>query len=360
MAFLPDGRILVTERPGRVRVVFPGEGLRSDPWATLAVQANAEAGLLGIDLAPDFHSSGEVFLLGTFQDASQGRLARLISSLQRRIAARSDPDAGTSWVNRVIRLRESDGVGVDPLVVVDGLPSGPVHAGGAIRFGPDGLLYLTLGDGTESVRASQWSSLRGKILRFERSGDPARENPSPGSPVFAVGLRNPQGLAWDPESGMLLAPDHGPTGMPHELGRSDHDELNQIVAGGNYGWDEVAGMWSGEGIMTPLAEWTPAIAPGGIAILDDPTSLWHGDVFLTGLVSQQVVRVVLTPADGASGSHSATCTESLLRDDYGRLRGIRTGPDGTLYFTTSNRDQRGSPRPSDDLLLRIVPPRVAP
>jgi glucose/arabinose dehydrogenase len=136
--------------------------------------------------------------------------------------------------------------------------------------------------------------------------------------------------------------------------------LNQIVAGGDYGWDAVAGMWSGEGIMTPIAEWTPAIAPSGIAILNDPASLWDGDVFLNGLVGQQLVRVVLTPTPRASGSRAAACTESLLSDDYGRLRALRTGPDGSLYLTTSNRDQRGMARENDDLLLRIVPPRVDP
>jgi len=360
MAFLPDGRILVTERPGRVRTVTPGEGLHPDPWATLEVHAVAEAGLLGIDLAPDFQSSGEVYLHGTFQDVPQSLVPRLLASLQRRIASRSNPDAGTAWENRVVRLTDRGGVGVYPRVIVDQLPSGPVHAGGALRFGPDGLLYLSLGDGASSEWASDWSSLRGKILRFDRSGEPARGNPLPDSPTFAVGLRNPQGLAWDLESGVLFAPDHGPTGMPHEGRRSDHDELNQIVAGGDYGWDAVAGMWSGEGIMPPLAEWVPAIAPAGIAILNDPMSLWHRNIFLTGLVSQQLVRVVLSQTPGASGLHTATCTESLLTEEYGRLRAIRTGPDGSLYFTTSNRDQRGSPRITDDLLLRIIPPRMAP
>jgi quinoprotein glucose dehydrogenase len=117
-------------------------------------------------------------------------------------------------------------------------------------------------------------------------------------------------------------------------------------------------MWKGDGIVPPLAEWVPAIAPAGIAIVDNPASSWHGNVFLTGLVSQRLVRLALTSA--APASYTAACAETLLQDDYGRLRAIRLGPDGSLYLTTSNRDQRGAARPSDDLLLRIIPPRAEP
>lgn len=357
LAFLPDGRILLTERPGRVRVLSPDQGLREEPWAVLDVNAVAEAGLLGIDPAPDFAESGEVYLLGTFPDSGENPVSRVLAAVRRRLAGRTDPDAASAWKNRVVRLVDRDGSGVDPVTVVEDLPSGPVHAGGAIRFGPDGLLYLTLGDGANTHQASNWTSLRGKILRYDPNGEPAADNPRPGSPVFAAGFRNPQGLVWDPRTGTLFAPDHGPTGMPRERSRSDHDELNQVVAGGDYGWDMVAGMWRGEGVVTPITEWVPAIAPAGIALVSDSTALWDGNVFVTGLVSQQLVRVVLAPDPEDSGRMRTACRESLLRDEYGRLRAIRSGPDGALYLTTSNRDQRGRARETDDLLLRIVPPR---
>jgi len=356
LAFLPDGRILVTERGGTVRVI-DGEGLRDEPWATFEVTHVAEAGLLGIDLAPDFAESGHVYLTMTHEDVPAGAARQIVAAISRRISRFFDPDRGQVWTNRVVRMTDEEGRGVEPVVVLDGLPSGPIHAGGALRFGPDRMLHVGTGDGGVPDRAPRESSAGGKILRFDplMPGAPDRS-----VPTLASGFRNPQGLAWLPSTdampdASLLAIDHGPTGLAREGFRRHQDELNHIVPGGNYGWPAASGMEEMAGSRLPLVEWTPAIAPAGLAVIDLPGSPWHGDALVTGLRGAQLRRIVLdrtTVPDGLA----ATCEEALLTLDYGRLRAIRAGPDGFLYVGTSNRDQRGTPGADDDVLLRITIP----
>jgi aldose sugar dehydrogenase len=353
MAFLPDGRILVTERTGTVRLVT-AEGLQPEPWAEFDVAAVAEAGLLGIDLAPDFEKSGHVFVMMTYADVPSSGFRRLWAALLRRLPGR-DGDDETTWKNRVVRLTDAGDRGVDATSSVDRLPSGPIHAGGALRFGPDGLLYLGIGDGAEPARAADASSLRGKILRFDLAGWAFGAGGDRRSPVLARGIRNPQGLSWDPLTGDLYAIDHGPTGLEREQYRRDKDELNRIVSGGDFGWPHVAGRWVGGGFETPVTEWTPAIAPAGTAFLESPGSPWHGDVFVTGLIGKQIRRVVLNRVQGGRDANGVQCEEALLEGEFGRLRAIRPAPDGSIYFGTSNRDQRGRPGPADDLLLRMRP-----
>src|SRR5439155_375202 len=166
-------------------------------WATLAVEATGEAGLMGITIAPDFPTSRAVFVVGTF--ASGGGL-----------------------VNRVVRLTEANGHGGSPTTIVDNIPAGSLHAGDAIAFGPDGMLYVATGDAREPSRAADQSSLAGKILRYTADGHVPSDNPSAGSPVYAFGFRNPQGLAWG-MGGQLFATDHGPSGFANEDYRRDAD-----------------------------------------------------------------------------------------------------------------------------------------
>jgi aldose sugar dehydrogenase len=353
LAFLPDGRILVTERPGRIRVVHPEEGLRDEPWAVVEVTAVAEAGLLGIDVAPDFAETGHVFVVATREHVPSGILRRGLAAVRRRI----DPDGAPSWVSSVVRFTDHAGgarapgpesSGGEARTILDGIPAGPIHAGGGLRFGPEGVLHLTVGDGGVPAAAARPRSLRGKVLRLELGATEARGTPE----MHAMGLRNPQGLDWHPASGELFAVDHGPTGLEREDRRRDKDELNRIVAGGDYGWPAVAGMWKGGGFQPPLVEWTPAIAPAGLAFVDLPGSAWHGDAFVTGLRGHQLRRVKVD-LGGPEGVLRAVCEEALFHGELGRLRAARVSPDGHLYFATSNRDQRGVPGPHDDLLLRL-------
>jgi glucose/arabinose dehydrogenase len=326
LAFAPDGRIFVTERPGRIRVIEKG-ALRSAPWATVNVTSRAESGLMGLALAPDFARSGYVYVAGTFE--SGGRL-----------------------INRVLRYTDRNGNGVEPVVVVDNIPSHDYHAGSAVAFGPDGMLYVTAGDAGDPPLAQDRGSLAGKLLRYRPNGSIPPDNPLPGSPVYASGLRNTQGLAWHPTNNTLFATDHGPSG---EGGRSENDELNVIRKGGNYGWPLVIGTEERAGLTPPIAVWTPAIAPSGVAVYTGTAiKEWSGNVFVGGLRGQQLRRVVVAPAPGSATGWKVTAQEALYEKEYGRIRLVRMGPDGALYFGTSNRDGRGSPARDDDRILRIV------
>ena len=332
LAFTPNGRLLVTERVGRIRVIENGV-LREEPWASLDATARGEAGLMGIAVAPDFATSREVFVVGTFA-------------------------AGGDLTNRVIRFREREGRGVDPAVVLDGIPAAMFHAGDAIAFGPDGVLYVATGDARDPGSAQNDRSLAGKILRMRRDGTVPADNPTPGSLVYARGVRNPQGLAWDPATRQAFASDHGPSGFPNEYFRRDGDELNAISPGANLGWPRASGVTSGSRFTSPLVEWSnPGIAPAGIAVYAGPYAPWSGSVFVAALKGEQLRRVTVSPdsspASTARSGWRAVSDEPLFAGTFGRLRAVAMGTDGMVYFTTSNRDGRGEPRSGDDRVLRI-------
>lgn len=255
VAFAPDGRIFITERPGRIRVVEGGK-LRNEPWAKLDVDTTGgEDGLMGKALAPDFAKTGHLYVVGTFS-------------------------AGDHLVNRVVRFADREGFGVEANVVIDNIPGGRIHAGDAIAFGPDGMLFVATGDVREPNNSQDLNSLAGKLLRYRPDGTIPADNPFPGSPVYAYGLRNVQGLSWQPETHQLFTTEHGPSGFSNEGYRTGHDRLNVIRAGGNYGWPIVAGMNKDPRFIPPIADWTPAIAPSGMAFYTGSQSSWKGNIFV--------------------------------------------------------------------------------
>lgn len=357
--FAPDGRVFVTERRGQVRVVEKGV-LRPESWAELPVfareeQIAPESGLMGIALAPDFASSGHVFVHGTFWKRSQAPLSRTIDKIFRRLAGVFSPRAAIPYENRVYRLTDRGGKGVDATVVIDDLPANFYHAGGALGFGPDGNLYLTVGEALASAFSNDPETASGQILRYRADGSVPKDNPIPGSPVYAIGLRNPQALAWHPVRNLLVTTEHGPSSLPHEGGRSGKDELNQVTPGANYGWPVVAGRAGDARFVDPVAEWSPAIAPGGIAFYTGAYRPWQGNAFVGGLRGQQLRRIVFDSAAAAAGQLRVIQEEVLLSQTVGRIRAVRMGPDGQLWITTSNRDRRGPSSAQDDLVLRVRP-----
>jgi glucose/arabinose dehydrogenase len=327
LAFAPDGRIFFTERPGRIRVIEGGV-LRPEPWAELEVARRSETGLMGLALAPDFATSGRLYVVGTFE-------------------------SGRGLENRVLRFTERNGSGNGPQLLISGLPANNVHAGGALAFGPDGMLYVTTGDAQNPSSSQDLGSLAGKVLRYTPDGGIPGDNPVSGSPVWARGVRNPQGLAWHPSRRELFATEHGPSGIGNEGGRRDHDELNVVRKGGNYGWPVVIGF-ENDRFIPPIAVWTPAIAPNGIAFYTG-TAIpeWRDNVFVGGLRGQQLRRLVVTEAPGTPAGWRVTSQETLFEGKYGRIRLVAMGPDGNLYFGTSNRDGRGNPAREDDRIFRI-------
>jgi glucose/arabinose dehydrogenase len=312
--FAPDGRMFVTERPGRIRVIRDGR-LETQPWATLPVRHIGEGGLLGLAVAPDFQRTGFVYVYHTYAD--NGRL-----------------------FNRVVRLVDRDGRGQMDRVILDRIPGSGNHNGGRIKFGPDGKLYVTTGDAGQPQLAQQRESLAGKVLRINADGSVPSDNPFPGSPVYTLGHRNPQGLAWHPETKVLYESEHGP---------SAHDEINILESGKNYGWPEVTGTGGGSRFVDPIAEsgGSTTWAPSGIAI--PSAGPWRNSLLAAALRGNQLRRFVLQ----APEFRRVTEQEAFFQN-LGRLRDVVQGPDGSLYMLTSNRDGRGRPGPDDDRLLRIV------
>nr|WP_246318711.1 PQQ-dependent sugar dehydrogenase [Leifsonia psychrotolerans] len=259
------------------------------------------------------------------------------------LADASDAAGGTGWVyafltsstdNRIERMpllgsAGSYGLG-PPEVVLTGIPKAAHHNGGRIAFGPDGLLYATTGDAGILSNAQNKASLGGKILRMTATGGVPSGNPFD-TLVYSYGHRNPQGIAWD-AAGQLWA---------SEFGQNKWDELNRIVAGGNYGWPTVEGKSDDSDFINPFAEWpTDVASPSGIAIVGET-------LFLASLKGERLRSVDLS---------TGTTTDWFVHG-FGRLRDVVTGPTGTLWFVTNNTDGRGQPRPGDDRLLQV---QVAP
>jgi glucose/arabinose dehydrogenase len=303
VAFLPGGDALVSERTtGRILRIpatggEPREVMRIDGADTSA----GEGGLLGLAVSPDYDKDGLVYAYYTSADD-----------------------------NRVVRFR----LGGEPRPVLTGLQRGLIHDGGRIAFGPDGMLYIGTGDAGTGALAQDPESLNGKILRIRPDGGVPDDNPFPASPVWSVGHRNVQGLAWDADGRLWEA----------ELGQDRFDEVNLIRPRGNYGWPDVEGRGDTEGgrYTNPVLTWeTSEASPSGAAVAD-------GALYVGALRGERLWRV---PLDGTRAGEP----EAMLDGRYGRLRTVVVAPDGALWVTTSNRDGRGSPAESDDRILRVQP-----
>ncbi len=302
--FLPDGPAVVTERiSGRVLQVTP-DGALSRLGAITAAVPEGEAGLLGVAVSPDFDTNRTLFFYLT-----------------------------TGTDNRVLSA-PLDGTALgEPTVVLEGIPRGFIHDGGRIAFGPDGFLYVSTGETGDPALAQDPDSLAGKILRITPDGRPAPGNPRADSPVWSLGHRNVQGLAWDDQERLWAS----------EFGDSAFDELNLIEKGGNYGWPEVEGVGGGSEFLDPQLVWpVEQASPSGLAYAD-------GHLWMAGLRGQRLWRIKVSAAGKASRP------TAYFTEDYGRLRTVATAPDGRLWVTTSNQDGRGQPTPADDRIIVIQP-----
>ena len=303
VAFIPTGggAALVAERDSGRILRISSEGRATVLGTVPGVQHGGEGGLLG--LAVD--------------ETSPGRVYAYLTSVQ--------------GDNRIVRMTYSRSDLGAPRTIFTGIPSGAIHNGGRIVFGPDGNLYVGTGEAGLRDPAQDQGSLGGKILRITPSGEVPDDNPFRGSPVWSLGHRNVQGLAFD-SSGRLWA---------SEFGQNTWDELNRIRKGGNYGWPVVEGKANRSPYIDPLVVWHPEVAsPSGLAIVNDVA-------YLAALRGARLWQVPLV------GSHRGDA-KALLVDRYGRLRSLAVTADGDLWLTTSNRDGRGSPAASDDRILRLT------
>ncbi len=303
IGFLPDGRALVTERnSGRVSVIEDDGRVRELYRFDEVATDTGEGGLLGLAVSPDFDTDQTFFVYLT-----------------------------TGSDNRVIsaRLEGSDVTDVTPILT--GIPRGPIHDGGQLRFGPDGYLYVSTGETGVPDLAADPDSYGGKILRITASGEPAPGNPEPDSPVWTLGHRNVQGLAFDDRDRLWAT----------EFGSDVWDELNLIEGGSDYGWPAAEGNADLAGYVDPRVQWRPDDAsPSSVAFAD-------GSLWVASLAGARLWEVPV----GADGTGEP---RPYFVGDYGRLRAVAAAPDGSLWLTTSNRDGRGSPAADDDRILRIT------
>lgn len=322
LVFLPDGRALVSERGGAIRLIVGGK-LQKKPYASIDVSHRGEGGLMGLALHPGFPEKPYVYAMHTYQK-------------------------GTRTQNRVVRLTHKGNTGELERVIIDGIPGARNHNGGRIAFGPDGMLYVTTGEKFEASLAQDMDSLGGKILRLMPDGSIPADNPFKGSPVYSFGHRNPQGLAWQPGTGRLFISEHGPSG---EFGTFAHDEINIITKGGNYGWPRVIGAPGKEPYIDPIAVWKDSSVPPSGAAFYTGNTMPHlrGDLFVATLRSECLLRIRLDEGN------SVSAIERWFEDRYGRIRDVVQGPDGALYFLTNNTDGRGTPQRGDDKVYRILP-----
>ena len=312
--FLPDGEVLVTERTGSLWLVA-GDTVEAVSGAP-NVAAVGQGGLLDLALDPDFESNRLVYM--SFSD-------------------RYDFGTGTAVARG--RLEGSRLTDVEVIFRMNRSSAGGRHFGSRIVFGPDGMLYLTIGDRGDRERAQDPGDHAGSVVRIRPDGSVPSDNPfagdDEGAPeVYSYGHRNAQGMAVHPQTGEVWLHEHGPQGG---------DEINVVERGANYGWPVITyganygtGTPIGEGtskpgMEQPLLHWTPSIAPSGMAFYTgEQFPAWQGDLFVGALVARHLRRVEL---DG----QEVVEQEVLLDGVVGRVRDVREGPDGLLYLITDER-----------------------
>lgn len=315
VTFTPDGRTFLTERDsGRVLQ------RRSDGTVTVVAEFDVdpagEGGLLGLTHSPDFLSDGLLYVFFT-----------------------------TTTDNRIVRFDPNTG---HEALVLSGIPANTFHDAGRITFGPDGMLWVGTGDAGVPQRAQDLGSLAGKILRLTPSGGVPIDNPIAGSPVWAYGFRDPQGLAFD-ASGRLYVSEFGP---------DRDDEINLVPKGGNHAWgsdpggqsSQPTGVTGNPAFVDPIVVRQPSVASwsGATVLVGGAVPEWEGDLFVAALRGQRLYRIDLDPATGA-----VLGVEELLVGTHGRLRHVTQAPDGSLWILTSNCDGRGSCPASGDRIVRL-------
>ncbi len=294
--FLPNDRMIFTERHGRVSIFGNGT---IKVVGMIEVSEVSESGLLGIAVDPEFVNNNYVYVYYTHKNGNRVSRFKLNKELE------------------------------DEFVLLDNIPNARFHDGGRIKFGHDGKLYITTGDATIPSTAQDLNSLAGKILRMNKDGTIPADNTF-GNYVYSYGHRNPQGIAWHPITKQLYASEHGPT---------RNDEINIIIKGQNYGWPNECEKVA-EGYENPIRCYTEfTLAPSGIAF-------YKNDLYVAGLRGTQLRKIIL------GNDYKTIFDEEELLTDLGRLREV-VEYDGYLYIATSNRDGRGVPRANDDKIIRL-------
>ncbi len=353
IAFLPDNRMLVTERPGKLRIVDKGKVL-PPVTGTPEVWVRQDGGLFDVEVDPQYAKNGWIYL--SYSEPLQGY------TLPTPDAAAPAPQAGgrgnqppsipsmtvivrgkikgNAWVNQEVLFRGSK----------DLYTTANFHYGSRFIFDREGHLFYSIGDKGKPEDAQDLSKPTGKIHRINRDGTVPKDNPFVNTPgavptIWSYGHRNPQGFSFDPVTNKLWATEHGPTGG---------DELNLIEAGKNYGWAVVSnGLQPGitkseqEGMESPKATWTPTLAPAGIAFYSgDRYPGWKNSLFVCSLGGQQLRRIEI--------KNDTVTHQEVIFDEFGRVRDIIIGPDGYFYVSLSLPGQRLSDTTAG-VIVRMIP-----
>lgn len=299
---LVGGSALISERDSGSVVELEDDGTLRTVGTVRGVVHRGEGGLLGLEVLVQGETN---WLYAYLTTASDNRIVRM----------------------SLVGVPGGYSLGAQENVLT-GLAKANNHDGGRIKFGPDGMLYATVGDAAQTANAQNPASLNGKILRMTPTGAVPKDNPLPGSLVYSLGHRNPQGLAWDADGQLWAA----------EFGQDTWDELNRIEPGGNYGWPTVEGIAKKSGFIDPVYQWkTSEASPSGLAWVDDT-------FFMAALRGERLwaiypgVQVDAVP---------------YFTNVYGRIRDVTPGPNGTIWILTNNTDGRGNPNVGDDTLLQV-------
>jgi glucose/arabinose dehydrogenase len=290
---------LVSERDSAKVLELTAPGKTREVGTVAGVTGGGEGGLLGLAM-----HDGDLFVYSTAEDGNRIQRYDLTGS------------AGSYALG-------------DATTIIDGLPSNSFHNGGRIAFGPDGMLYASVGDAGTGSDAQDRDSLAGKILRLTPDGDVPGANPFPGSPVWSLGHRNVQGMGWTPDGTMFAS----------EFGQDTWDELNVIEQGKDYGWPEVEGKGGeDQGFVDPVQQWsTDDASPSGLAVI--------GDTVFVANLRGEVVRAIPASSPAESAEY--------FTGDFGRIRTVLEGPEGSLWFVTNNTDGRGDPTEGDDRIVSV-------
>jgi glucose/arabinose dehydrogenase len=323
MAFLPNGDMLVTERPGRVRLIQNGT-LVTQPVLTVSTVNNPgqERGLLGLALDPQFSQNSLFYIYYTAIENGQD-----VDRIERYTLASGHQSA---TLNKL---------------VFDGIQSGNVHNGGRLKFGPDGMLYVGTGDPLSTL-SQNLSSPNGKILRIAPDGSIPSNNPISGSPVYISGERNVEAFDFVNSSVMMIA-ENGPTNEIN--GWTGHDRIQFGAAGDNFGWPNIYGCETASNYATTSMSWVDAVPPGGAMIYNGGAiPEWSGSILIGATGAEHLHSFTFQ-----QNPYGITSHEVYFQGMYGRLRDVLQGPDGNVYVTTTNCDGRGTCPSDQDYILKI-------
>ncbi|MEO8665018.1 MAG: PQQ-dependent sugar dehydrogenase [Ignavibacteria bacterium] len=323
IVFTDNDRMLITERNGKLRVI-QNDKLDEKPLKVFdEVSSGGEEGLMGLTLDPDYKNNKYLYVSYAYEKGDKLKV-------------------------KVLRYKDEGEELKGEKLIIDNLPAERYHAGCRLKFGPDGKLYITTGDAGERELAQDVNTVYGKILRINSDGTIPDDNPFPNNPVWSYGHRNSQGIDWYPGTNVMYETEHGPSGFD---GPGGGDEVNIIVKGGNYGWPVVSHEKSEEGMISPILVYTPAIAPAsGMFYKSNSIPEFKNNFFFGCLRGSGIMRVVVDEKDPTK-----IISDGMLAEvDLGRIREMAEGPDGAIYFSTSNKDGRGSPFDGDDKIYKIV------